>query len=91
MTRLRQQMNALDNVIRDDRFNAARERKAMIDREYDNFMREVNAAPMEQLEATRGGDPIADDLAWIAFGLLAGVMVGVLAVIVKFRIWEFFG
>lgn len=93
MTRLRQQITALDNVIRTDRFDGQRNRQAKLDADYASGLAEINAPVpgMEQLRQTRGPDPISADVAWIMFGLLAGVLVGVLGFVVKFRVWEYLG
>lgn len=77
-------------IIHDDRFNADRERREAHTRVYDEGMRELNAPYPEQREPTRGPDPISDDMAWFAFALLYAVLFGVLAVIVKFKVWEWF-
>lgn len=89
--RLRQQAAALDNVIRTDRFDGQRNRIAQHVRDYDEGMRELNARYPEQLDVTRGPDAVGEDVRFIFAGIIAGLLVGVLACIVKFRAWEYFG
>lgn len=72
-------------VIRTNRFDSDRNRRAAHDREYDEGMRETNARYPEQLEATRGPDCIDDDVSFMM--RVAGVIVGGLVFAIFLYAW----
>jgi hypothetical protein len=85
MTRLRQQMNALDNIIRSDRFDADRERRAKMQREYVEGIAETGdfkmLADMHQSEETRGDGVQKARGCWLdglATALIGGMLFGLL-------------
>ena len=71
------------------RFSPARDRQARIEREYQASLREINDMPdMAQLPQTRGPDPLAEDLAWLTRGFVAGLILAAIALVAHFRVWE---
>lgn len=73
------------NIIRTNRFDSDRNRRARDVREYDEGMRETNAKYPEQLEATRGPDCIDDDVSFMM--RVAGVIVGGLVFAIFLYAW----
>lgn len=74
-----------DNIIRTNRFDHQRDRRAAHVREYDEGMRETNARYPEQLEATRGPDCIDDDVSFML--RVASVIVGGLVFAIFLYAW----
>ena len=72
-------------VIRTNRFDSDRNRRARHVREYDEGMRETNAKYPEQLEATRGPDCIDDDVSFMM--RVAGLIVGGLVFAIFLYAW----
>ena len=75
------------NIIRTNRFDSDRNRRAAHVREYDEGMRELNAPPpdMAQLPQTRGPDCIDDDVSFML--RVAGVIVGGLVFAIFLYAW----
>lgn len=72
-------------IIRTTRFDSTRELRAKNVREYDDGLRELNAPPpdMAQMRQTRGPDCIDEDVRFIMRGLAAGLIVCLIALIIK--------
>lgn len=86
MTRTRHTPEFLaSNVIRTNRFDTDRERRAKMQDEYRKGLADLNAAPMEQLEVTRGPDPIGDDVSTMM--KWAGIIVGALVFSIFLYAW----
>lgn len=75
----------MGELIRTNRFDHQRDRRARHVREYDEGMRELNARYPEQMEATRGPDPLHDDISMMA--RIAGVIVGGLVFAIFLYAW----
>lgn len=75
----------MSNIIRTDRFDHQRNRRARHVREYDEGMRELNARYPAQLEETRGPDPLHDDISIMA--RIAGLILGGLVFAIFLYAW----
>ena len=73
------------NIIRTNRFDSDRNRRAALSREYEDGMRELNARYPEQLEETRGPDPLHDDISIMA--RIAGLILGGLVFAIFLYAW----
>lgn len=78
MTRTRHTPEYLaSNVIHTNRFDTDRERRAKMQDEYRRGLAELNAPlpDMEQLDATRGPDPVGEDVRTVIATVLIGAVV----------------
>lgn len=75
----------MGELIRTNRFDHQRDRRARHIREYDEGMRELNASYQAQLPQTRGPDCIDDDVSFMM--RVAGVIVGGLVFAIFLYAW----
>ena len=75
----------MGELIRTNRFDHQRDRRARHIREYDEGMRELNASYQAQLPQTRGPDCIDDDVSFMM--RVAGLIVGGLVFAIFLYAW----